>query len=121
MNPEENPPPGERPPPRRAPRGRALFAPLRGLLFEFGRVLLFLPVFASGVLALWIGRKPDLTPAQLLQYTVLATALHTGLALLYFLRAKHVLRWFGLAELMVVLGFASVVAFKFLTSGRVVL
>jgi hypothetical protein len=118
MNPDEQFAPDELTPTmrRRPPRGRVLFAPL---LAAIGRLLVFVPVFASGVFAVWVSRLVEPDPFVALRNTVLATALNAGLAMLYFVRAQHVLRWVGLAQLMVTLIFAVLVALRFVTGGKI--
>ncbi len=103
---------------RRAQRGRTLLAPL----FEaLGRGLLFLPVIASGVLVIWVSRRTELDPFVALRNTALATGLHAGLVMLYFVRTRHLLRWLGLAQLLVALVFAILAALRYVTGGKIAL
>lgn len=117
QSPEEFPPePGQIQ--RRAQRGRTLLTPL----FEaLGRGLLFLPVVASGVFAIWVSRRAEVDPFVALRNTALATGLHTGVVMLHFLRTKHLLRWFGLAQLLITLLFAILVALRYVTGGKIAL
>jgi hypothetical protein len=103
---------------RRAKRGRTLFAPLFAAV---GRALVFLPVFASGVFAVWVSRRWELEPLVALRNTALATGLHGGLVMLHFLRSGHGWRWLGLAQLLVTLTFAILVALRYVTGGRIAL
>ena len=103
-------------PPRRVQRGRTLFAPL---FAATGRLLVFLPVFASGVLAVWVSRRAEVDPWVALRNTSLATGLHSGLVILHFLRTNHFWRWLGVAELLVALVFAILVALRFVTGGAI--
>lgn len=103
-------------PQRRAQRGRTLFEPL---FAATGRFLLFLPVLASGGLAIWISRRTEVDPWVALRNTSLATGLHGGLVILHFLRTQHFWRWVGVAELLVALVFAILVALRFVTGGAV--
>lgn len=117
QSPEEvSPEPGQLQ--RRAQRGRTLLTPL----FEaLGRGLLFLPVFASGGFAIWVSRRVEIDPFVALRNTALATGLHAGLVMLHFVRTKHLLRWIGLAQLLVALSFAILVALRYVTGGKIAL
>ena len=101
---------------RRPARGRALFGPLFAAL---GRLLLFLPVLASGVAAVWISRRNEIDPMAALRNTALATGLHGGLVMLHFVRTRHGWRWAGLGILLIVLACAILVALRAVTGGRI--
>jgi hypothetical protein len=103
-------------PPRRVQRGRTLFEPL---FAATGRLLVFLPVFASGILAILVSRRAEVDPWVALRSTSLATGLHGGLVILHFLRTNHFWRWIGVAELFVALVCAILVALRFVTGGTI--
>jgi hypothetical protein len=101
---------------RRAQRGRTLFSPLFAAL---GRGILFLPVLASGIFAVWVSRRPELDPGVTLRNTALATGLHAGMVWLHFLRTHHGLRWLGLAQLLVTFISAILAALRVVTGGKI--
>lgn len=116
VNPDEPHLPEDFPRRPRPVRGRSLLAPL---FAAAGRLSVFLPIFASGIFAVWVSRRAEEDPAVALRNTALATTFQGGLVLLYFVRSKSGLRWVGLAQLLVTLLLAVLVALRFVTNGKV--